>query len=373
MIDATCGIFIEDFNITNVDYQNSMWSKLGFTYSQLHPTKGSRQGNTPNVTAGFQYTDNAVLPLTTGADISQISQGNIVCGRFGYSQGLTTMVGRVYDNLEHLANFVKPISTGGATPHLTPVGDSENYGRYNSFANAQIGRQIKKDYTNFDVSATLPNGDTPWGVKGSKYLSYTDGGSGFATWNISNNQTDGLQFKQTSSMIQSFKIKKSQDFPYLTIFTDLITGQEYRGGGGVASQLPAIAVVPKQNASDDFFYNTYDNTLTFKATKPYELSQITTKIARPDGRLANVDRGSSVIYLIKRARRLHPPNLAPEYEQAERELAIQQTEQEEKEELSRQKYLSSLSPQQRQALEIMDAEGMSLDDMENFLLTANAQ
>ena len=363
VIDATCGVFLEDFNILPADFQSSLWSKLGFTYNQLHPTKGSRQGNTPNITAGFSYTDNAVLPLTTGADISQISQGSLVCGRYGYSQGITTMVGRVYDNLEHLCNFSEPGYTAGA---INPLDNTENFGRYNTFTNAAIGRQTKKDYTNFTTNTDI---DTPWGVKGDGFLDYTDGGSGFGTWNISQNQSDGLQLKQTSSMIQSFKLKKSQDYPYLTIFTDLINGQKYLGGGGSAEQLPAIGVVPKQNPSDDFFYNTYDEALTFKATKQYQVSQITTKIARPDGQLANVDRSSSVIYLIKRARTIVPPNLEPQFaklqeEEMEKDLQDQTSEEERIEAL-----LNTLTPTQYSAFKEVGAERMNLQEMEEFLLT----
>ena len=40
--DASCGVFIEDFNLTEEEWQGSFWERLGFSYKQFHSSKNTR-------------------------------------------------------------------------------------------------------------------------------------------------------------------------------------------------------------------------------------------------------------------------------------------------------------------------------------------
>lgn len=87
--------------------------------------------------------------------------------------------------------------------------------------------------------------------------------------------------------------------PYLNIRSDIISDSKYFGGLNSGLNYPIVAVVNKINADKDFI-QLDGSDIIFTVKKDMALSSITTVITDPDGSLALVDEGSSVIYKIQR-------------------------------------------------------------------------
>ena len=93
-------------------------------------------------------------------------------------------------------------------------------------------------------------------------------------------------------MAQNLPVKQTSS--YWTIRSSLIDNSMYLSTQGLN---PVIAVVDKSySGSDYYFLNEYS--VDFTVTKPITLTSITTSIHLPDGSLARMDGGSSVIYKI---------------------------------------------------------------------------
>ena len=63
--DSSCGIFIQDFNLTEREWSGTLWELLGFTYAQFNSSVNTRLIKTDNQNVDSLY------PITTNADIGQ--------------------------------------------------------------------------------------------------------------------------------------------------------------------------------------------------------------------------------------------------------------------------------------------------------------
>tara|TARA_R110000822_G_scaffold18739_1_gene61645 strand:- start:1557 stop:2201 length:645 start_codon:yes stop_codon:yes gene_type:complete len=104
----------------------------------------------------------------------------------------------------------------------------------------------------------------------------------------------------TGQVLRALNIPTRTLRPYYTIRSNIINGKSsYYGGSGTGVALPVVAVVDKVSNSGDFF-NIDNNDLTFTATQPYTLSDITTSICDPDGTYSKLSANSAVLYRIQR-------------------------------------------------------------------------
>ena len=91
--------------------------------------------------------------------------------------------------------------------------------------------------------------------------------------------------------------------PYYLIKSSLNEGNNYLGqlNSGIPSNI--VGVVPKTNEAGDYYQKSggYD---IFTITRPMTISHITTSIHDPDGTLAHVNDGSSVIYKFTKQRNI---------------------------------------------------------------------
>ena len=87
---------------------------------------------------------------------------------------------------------------------------------------------------------------------------------------------------------------------YFTIQTNLLENSTYLGSRDSGEALKTISVVNKMNNVGDYFFQ-QDNPLQFTVTQPKTITSITTKIAEPDGSLAQINLDSCVMYKIDRA------------------------------------------------------------------------
>ncbi len=113
--------------------------------------------------------------------------------------------------------------------------------------------------------------------------------------------------KTESMSIPSVNLSKSMIRPYYTIRSNIIEDTTSNVNGAL---LPIVSVVDKYSAQGDFYFGN-PSSITFTITKPTYISSITTSIHDPDGRFANVDNSSAIIYKINK-QRPPPPNILEE-------------------------------------------------------------
>ena len=63
--DAPCGIFIEDFNLTEDEWDGSFWSRLGFSYRQFHNASNTRLDRIQKGNANY------LSVLTTNSEVNE--------------------------------------------------------------------------------------------------------------------------------------------------------------------------------------------------------------------------------------------------------------------------------------------------------------
>jgi hypothetical protein len=113
--------------------------------------------------------------------------------------------------------------------------------------------------------------------------------------------------KTESMSIASVNLSKSMIRPYYTIRSNIIEDTTSNVNGAL---LPIVSVVDKYSAQGDFYFGN-PSSITFTITKPTYISSITTSIHDPDGKFANVDNSSAIIYKINK-QLPPPPNILEE-------------------------------------------------------------
>lgn len=107
----------------------------------------------------------------------------------------------------------------------------------------------------------------------------------------------------SSIRINAKEFPVSMDVAYYTIRSDIVPNTAFLGGRAANTAMPIVAVVDKMNPQGDFYFGT-ESSLEFMITKPTIISSISVSIHDPDGKYANASKRSSVIFKIKRLRKL---------------------------------------------------------------------
>ena len=105
----------------------------------------------------------------------------------------------------------------------------------------------------------------------------------------------------TSIGIRAKNLPKKTTRPYYLIRSNIIQQNNFMNSSG--STLPVVGIVNKINGYQDF-YSTENQGVEFTVTKSFVLTSIRTSIHQPDGRLAEVDNNSAVIYRVKKNKSL---------------------------------------------------------------------
>ena len=103
-----------------------------------------------------------------------------------------------------------------------------------------------------------------------------------------------------SEIVLAKNIAAKTSFPYLVCRSNIMTptAMQYIGGPNGQQILPAIGYLMTNYATNDYFYVNRSD-LIFTVNRPYVLTEITTSIHLPNGKLANfLDKNSAVIYRI---------------------------------------------------------------------------
>ena len=86
-------------------------------------------------------------------------------------------------------------------------------------------------------------------------------------------------------------------YSHLVVYSDILVNNVNYIGSKHSSNIPAVGYVTKSYVTGNFIYG-QESPLTFTVDKAYQLSEINVDIRLPDGRPANIDPNSSVIFRI---------------------------------------------------------------------------
>ncbi len=132
---------------------------------------------------------------------------------------------------------------------------------------------------------------------------------GLPTWQVKGeiDVIPAIVNKTESMVISSVNLSKSMIRPYYTIRSNIIEDTTTNVNGAL---LPIVSVVDKYSAQGDFYFGN-PSSITFTITKPTYISSITTSIHDPDGKFANVNNSSAIIYKVLKQKPA-PPNILEE-------------------------------------------------------------
>ena len=104
--------------------------------------------------------------------------------------------------------------------------------------------------------------------------------------------------------------------PYYTIRTDLLDQEKYVGGNHGGINMKIMGIVDKMNGDGDYYF-TEGGGMAFTITNPITITDITTAICDPSGRLAKVNENSAVIYKITKSKNTSQFNIVQQILQEE--------------------------------------------------------
>ena len=242
--DSHGGIYIDDWGFDEDTWIDNLWDILGFDYNAVNalPTpKNMLTRRVDNENSGALYRP------TTNAEIVTTDTKAYISNQFGVSQYYTSL------------------------PYPSCVID------YNVLKTAA------------NVYSWRYNGDTT--------------GTDFKAAKAQPEEIfDEVAIKTQSTTITATGLQKSVLRPYYTIRSDILEGATAIGGNPTGANLPIISIVDKYSGASDYFLGNPSD-LEFSVTKPTVIADITTSIHDSDGRYANVDRTSAVVYKIRKMRR----------------------------------------------------------------------
>ncbi len=222
-------------------YQNTMFSKMGFTLEQLIPFFGTAQ-------AQFNRANyNEYLGFQDGVDIY-----------------------KKYNNM------VKPFTT-------------------NAFVSSTMMMGLSRLMGFTDIPAGTP--PTPFNPTDKMF-------SPVPAFNMGAIQPQfEANIQAESDELIASNLPRKLSYPYLVVRTNLIISPDYIGGKLGYEKLPAIAYITRNYSEGDYFYS-FTTNWNYTVDLPYVVSSIITDIRLPDGRAAPIDDNSSVIYKINKLRTL---------------------------------------------------------------------
>ena len=241
--DSHGGVYIDNWGFNEDTWIDNLWDILGFDYNAVNalPTpKNMLTRRVDNENSGALYRP------TTNAEIVTTDTKAYISNQYGVSQYYTSL------------------------PYPSCIID------YNVFKTAA------------NIYSWRYNGD--------------DTGADFTAPKAQPEEIfDEVAIKTQSTTITATGLQKSVLRPYYTIRSDILEGATAIGGNPTGANLPIISIVDKYSGASDYFLGNPSD-LEFTVTKPTVIADITTSIHDSDGRYANVDRTSAVVYKIQKLR-----------------------------------------------------------------------
>ena len=167
------------------------------------------------------------------------------------------------------------------------------------FNNKQSYLQQGTSY--YDILTNVPSPLTTGSYFSSpEYQASTTNSIGLPTYGISG--STGLPSKPSvvPSSITAFKLPQKLEYPYLNVYSSIIsngTNTTYYGGGDGKSKINCVGYITRFNNEGDFFYQIVSN-YSFTSLQDFVLTDIDTDIRLPDGSRPRLEPHSSIIYKI---------------------------------------------------------------------------
>ncbi len=247
VFDSHGGIYIDNWGFDSDNWTDSLWDILGFDYNSVNATPSSKNVLTKRVD---NENSNLLYRPTTNAEVVTTDTKNYITNEYGAVM--------YYTSLPYPNCVVSYRAIGGASAG-------------NNFLWATIGDATDTDRRN-------PVKQSP-----------------LELWS----EVDVLT---TSTTITATNIQKAVLRPYYTIRSDILEGSSAIGGNPTGANLPIISIVDKYSGASDYFLGNPSD-LQFTITKPTMIADITTSIHDSDGRYANVNLTSAVIYKITKLKK----------------------------------------------------------------------
>ncbi len=265
--------------------------------SEHHANFASSGGNTQAYEA---WNDN-IIPYEVFD-----SHGGVYIDNWGFDK--SNWEDSLWDILGFDYNAVN--ATASSSNVLTKRVDNENSNSlYRPTTNAEVVQTDTKIYVNNQYGAPMYYTSLPYPISVINYKT-----NDTPDWQYSAGDTftavsaDPLELFGRSDVITksttitATDLQKSMLRPYYTIRSNILEGASAIGGNPTGSNLPIISIVDKYSAKGDYFLGNPSG-IEFTITKPTMLADITTSIHDSDGRYANVDKTSAVIYKISKVKR----------------------------------------------------------------------
>jgi hypothetical protein len=247
-------------------FEDTLFHKMGFEVEQLLPMIGFTQSNGFNRSNYNKYigydgqnlvdkSDNMVYPFTTNGYIS---------GTINIQGQNRNWVG--YDTIYGLHGIQGP--------------NQEQLG----WGTFPTSIDIMLDYG--DTKSTLRKVLPP----GEVYEMYSMGGLNLMT---------GTQITCESDILVAQKQPKKFDYSYLVVYSDIVEQRSNFFGSNKILPLPAVGYLNRNYSSSDFFYS-FTSDFNYIVDRSHVINNFSVEIRLPNGKLANLEDNSSVIFKITR-------------------------------------------------------------------------
>tara|TARA_R110002020_G_scaffold94876_3_gene227933 strand:+ start:304 stop:3501 length:3198 start_codon:yes stop_codon:yes gene_type:complete len=242
--DSHGGVYIDNWGFTRETWTDNLWDILGYDFDATNAQVSSKNVLTQRVD---NENSGALYRPTTNAEVVTTDTKAYISNQFGVSQ--------YYTSLPYPSCCV--------------------------------------DYT-----ARTIGGNDLWTYSGD-----TSGtGTGFTAPHAQPEEIfDEVAIKTESTTITATDLQKSVLRPYYTIRSNILEGATAIGGNPTGANLPIISIVDKYSGASDYFLGNPSD-IQFTVTKPTVIADITTSIHDSDGRYANVNRTSAVVYKIEKVK-----------------------------------------------------------------------
>ncbi len=261
VFDSHGGIYIDNWGFDVDNWDDSLWDILGFDFNATNSPASSKNVLTKRVD---NENSDALYRPTTNAEVVQTDTKNYITNEYGAVMYYTSLP---YPNciVDYRAR------TGGGNFLWTTAGDSTDADRSNP-----VKQHPLELWSEVDVLTT-------------------------------------------STTITATNIQKAVLRPYYTIRSNILEGTSAIGGNPTGADLPIISIVDKYSGASDYFLGNPSD-LQFTITKPTMIADITTSIHDSDGRYANVNKTSAVIYKVQKVRKTPTDILEDIMKEGEKEL-----------------------------------------------------
>ena len=164
-----------------------------------------------------------------------------------------------------------------------------------------------------DSSSTLRKILPPGGI----YDMYSMGGLNYLT---------GTQVTVESDVLVASKQPKKFDYSYLVIYSNIIEQQSNFFGSNKTLPLPVVGYLNRNYSSSDFFYS-FVSDFRYVADRPHIINNFDIEIRLPNGKLANLEDNSSIIFKVIKPAVL-PPQIEPPKPPSKKELSKEERDKE---------------------------------------------